>query len=81
MAEMPPKLTVEGKGNAAVARTKLLHSRPLHSTDFSVLYISLFFIFDTTDFSALFFIFRPLDFRQNSPFCVFFFFSSLILPF
>ena len=119
MAEMPPKLTVEGKGNAAVARTKLLHSRPLHSTDFSVVYISPFYFyffsifrqspphyflifyrpldstdfsvgyfFDTTDFSALFFIFffffRPLDFRQNSLlgiFSFFFFLPSLFLPF
>ena len=92
---MPPKLTVEGKRTwPLLEETSTFASLRfdrflcfifyfLDTTDYSALFFYFSSLRYSTDFSALFFFFFPLDFPQNSPFCVFFllFFPSLFLPF
>ena len=68
MAAMPPKLTVEGKETWPCQD----ESRPLHSTDFSVLFYFLFCIFRSLDFSVFYFIFFLPQIRQISQFYFYF---------
>ena len=75
---MPPKLTVEGKRNVAVARTdRVPYIRQISPFCIFLCFIFIYFFHFSTEPSALFFIFRPSDIRQISLFyfILFYFFS------
>ena len=81
MAEMPPKLTVEGKRNVAVARTdRVPYIRQISPFCIFLCFIFIYFFHFSTEPSALFFIFRPSDIRQISLFYFILFYFFSIFP-